>query len=183
MGVTGTWQKCLYIWEKDIDDLIAFLRSRREGQPNRLTIGVDVRIGMVRVAKSGSDFLLSHPTADADALVDYYSFLALHFDVLYVDDNPQPNPSKIISYSRSRELRKNRILAKIETVAFQTATDQSQSENRKKKRKKIPQARGYRLSPLCPGCFRTPRIFSCPSPGRPSVDLSLEESDDRCYLL
>src|SRR3989338_638764 len=140
MGVSGAWQKCLYVWEIDIQALISFLRSRREEPPNRLTIGVNVRIGMVRVAKNGSDFLLSHPTTDADALVDYYSFLAPHFDVLYVDDNPQPNPSKIISYSRSRELKKNKILAKIETVAFQTATDQSQSENRKKKRKKIPQA-------------------------------------------
>ena len=135
MGVSGAWQKCLYVWEIDIQALISFLRSRREEPPNRLTIGVNVRIGMVRVAKNGSDFLLSHPTTDADALVDYYSFLTPHFDVLYVDDNPQPNPSKIISYSRSRELKKNKILAEIESAAFQNATDPSEIESRKKTQK------------------------------------------------
>ena len=27
MGITGAWQKCLYVWERDIYDLVAFLRS------------------------------------------------------------------------------------------------------------------------------------------------------------
>jgi hypothetical protein len=169
MGITGAWQKCLYLWEKDIYDLIAFLRSRHERQPNRLTIGVDVRIGMVRVAKSGSDFLLSHPTADTDALVDYYSFLAPHFDVLYVDDHPQPNPSKIISYSRSRELKKNRILAEIETVAFQTASDPSEREICKKNAKKYLKRAATLSASFVQAVSELPEYFRAPLQADPQL--------------
>lgn len=162
MGVKGIWQKCLYLWEIDIHALISFLRSRHANSPSRLTIGLDVRIGMVRVAKTGSDFLLSHPSADADALQNHYSFLEAHFDVIYVDDNPLPNPSKIISHSRARELKKNRILAEIETTAFQNATDEIERESHKKNAKKYLKraatvsASFVQAVSQLPGYFRAP---------------------------
>src|SRR3989338_2820402 len=101
MGINHFWKHAAYQHECDRVGLFALIKHYRPTLSGRPIVGIDVRIGYNIIISGSRDFLFAHTRAMALKVFKLYEhWIHNGFDIIFIDDNSNPLPSKLASFQR-----------------------------------------------------------------------------------
>jgi len=132
MGFNHFWGSAAYQHECDRVGLYALIKHYRPNLSRRPIVGIDVRIGYNIIISGSRDFLFAHARAMALKVFKLYEhWIHNGFDIIFIDDNSNPLPSKLASFQRRFSKDANRRKIPLVLEDLRTAGPDNIEEARK----------------------------------------------------